>query len=119
MRGGPPFVWEILDGRAEARLTEHEAVEKLDAGEIYAQAETPIRFRPTLRATLAATGEAAEAIAADPVSYGHGCGSGSAFASCHGTQHTKWGESAAKVASSDRPALSRSPGGRTRAGVLG
>lgn len=64
VRGGPPFVWEILAGHDRAVLTVHRAVERLDAGEIYAQADVPISFRRSLGATLTATSTRAEPVAA-------------------------------------------------------
>lgn len=55
VRGMPPVFWEVRDGRDEIVITVHDLEPRLDAGAIRAQVALPIAWRPSLRATLAAT----------------------------------------------------------------
>jgi hypothetical protein len=59
VRGGPPVVWEILNGRNTTILTVHEAVEKIDSGAILRQEEHPIEYSGGLGKTVADTMRAA------------------------------------------------------------
>ncbi len=59
VRGGPPVLWEILDGRYTISLTIHEAVEQLDSGAVVAQVDHPIAFTGGLGRTVNATMESA------------------------------------------------------------
>jgi len=54
-RGGPPVFWELADGRDRVGFTVHRIDAGIDTGPVLVEGEIPIRFRPTLAATLAAT----------------------------------------------------------------
>ena len=55
VRGGPPVIWEVLDGRESIALTIHEAVERVDTGAILRQAAHPILYAGGLGKTVGAT----------------------------------------------------------------
>jgi methionyl-tRNA formyltransferase len=55
VRGLPPILWEVLDGRDSIVLTLHRLTSTLDGGDVIHQQAMPIVWQPTLGATLRAT----------------------------------------------------------------
>jgi methionyl-tRNA formyltransferase len=54
-RGMMPNFWQLLRGERHATVTVHEMVEKLDAGDVLATLETPLRERDSLERVITVT----------------------------------------------------------------
>lgn len=52
VRGRPPFLWDIIDGRHETLIALHEVVPQVDSGAIIQSQAMPIIWSSSLRATL-------------------------------------------------------------------